>query len=205
MTIMAHFYLGEKISKYDIIALFTSFIGIIIINNPPEVDENNNKIKYTSQDILIGTIFAVSGAIGGAMASITKRIMKSGINYSISPFWFAGGSTFWSPIAHSIYTARKQANGEPILDTISYDLYTIGLIVLMSCCTFIAQLAESRAYQLIKASQGGIIQYIQVVIAFCWDILFFNVDLKITDYLGGLLIVGVIFIITLLRALGKIE
>ena len=47
--------------------------------------------------------------------------------------------------------------------------------------------------------------YVDVVVAFLWDILFFNVQLKITDYIGSALIVGVIFIITLLRAFEFIE
>ena len=65
------------------------------------------KLTYSTRDILIGTLFALSGALGGACANITKRIMKNGINFSVSPFWFAAGCSFWSPIVHSIYTERK--------------------------------------------------------------------------------------------------
>jgi drug/metabolite transporter (DMT)-like permease len=34
LAIIAHFYLGEKISKFDVFAIFTSFAGVLIINNP---------------------------------------------------------------------------------------------------------------------------------------------------------------------------
>ena len=95
--------------------------------------------------------------------------------------------------------------GVPAIVTESYDTKTILLIVLASCATFCGQILESKAYQLIKATQGGPLVYTQVVIAFLWDILFFNAHLKITDYIGGLLIVGVIFFITLMRAFEVIE
>ena len=32
LAIIAHFYLGEKISKFDVIAIFTSIAGVSIIN-----------------------------------------------------------------------------------------------------------------------------------------------------------------------------
>ena len=105
MALIAYFYLNEKITRYEIIPIFTSFIGIIIINNPPEDEsaKSSDKLTYSSRDILIGTLFALSGAVGGAIANTTKRLMKTGINFSISPFWFAAGCTFWSPIIHSIH------------------------------------------------------------------------------------------------------
>ena len=34
MAVIAHFYLHEKITRYEIIPIFTSFIGILIINHP---------------------------------------------------------------------------------------------------------------------------------------------------------------------------
>ena len=34
LAILAHFYLGETISKFDVFAIFTSFAGVLIINNP---------------------------------------------------------------------------------------------------------------------------------------------------------------------------
>jgi drug/metabolite transporter (DMT)-like permease len=152
MAVIAYFYLHEKITRYEIIPIFTSFIGILIINNPPEDDssdsdtKSSNKLTYTSKDILIGTLFALSGAVGGAFANTTKRMMKSGINFSVSPFWFAAGCTFWSPIIHSVYQVRREMDGEPTLMTPTYNSKTIGLIVLTSLATFCGQIAESKAF-----------------------------------------------------------
>ena len=39
------------------------------------------------------------------------RYMREGIHYSIGPFWFAAGCSFWSPIVHSI-----QLNGSYEID-----------------------------------------------------------------------------------------
>ena len=107
-TILAHFVLSEKISKLDVIQLILSFTGVIIINNPFDTHESDGKPLYSNLDLLIGSAFSLSGAIGGSMAVLCMRYMNKGIHYSISPFWFASGGTFMSPIAHSFQTTQSK-------------------------------------------------------------------------------------------------
>ena len=38
------------------------------------------------------------GALGAATAFLTMRIMKNDIHYSVSPFWWAMGVVFLSPL-----------------------------------------------------------------------------------------------------------
>ncbi len=40
----ARCFLNEKIEKHDILQVFTSFIGVLIINNPFSADKNENQI-----------------------------------------------------------------------------------------------------------------------------------------------------------------
>jgi hypothetical protein len=57
----------------------------MVINEPWKTNSDVES-EFTSNDILIGTIYAVTGAIGGAAALVCMRAMRVGIHYSISPF-----------------------------------------------------------------------------------------------------------------------
>ena len=113
-AIFAVIFLKEKMGKSDIISLVACFVGIMLINRPwadktaPTPDEighiaaaTENALEtkvYNSTDKIYGTLYALSGAIGAALAFICMRIMKTDIHYSVSPFWFSIGCTFLSPI-----------------------------------------------------------------------------------------------------------
>ena len=86
-----------------------SFIGVLIINNPFDshnevkkvVDGDSTIPVYSNWSLLIGSAFSLGGAIGGSMAVLCMRYMNKGIHYTISPFWFASGGSFMSPLAHT--------------------------------------------------------------------------------------------------------
>lgn len=97
-ALYAWIFIKENLNKADIGLMLFAFLGVIVINNPwEEVDSSKLEEK---QNILIGSAFALSGAIFGAFAILCMRIMRN-MHYSISPFWFASGCTLWSPIVHS--------------------------------------------------------------------------------------------------------
>ena len=97
VVLIAYFLLKESITKYDILTLVTTFAGVVLINNPFEPQKEDAETNY-----LYGTIYALTGSLGGAAALICMRVMRKNIHYSISPFWFASGCAFWSPIVHMI-------------------------------------------------------------------------------------------------------
>lgn len=107
VSLIAYLYLGETLKKLDVFAMLTSFVGVIIINNPFQKEDSSDsdslKTYYSAKSIFIGTCFALSGALGGSIANICKRIMRGNIHHSVSPFYWAGGCTLLSPIAHFIY------------------------------------------------------------------------------------------------------
>jgi len=153
-------------------------MGVLVINNPfeshAEVEHAvaQGTHNYTKVDLLIGSLFSLSGAIGGSMAVLCMRYMKVGIHYSISPFWFASGSAFWSPIFHGFY--RSTSTKYTDLQTGQYDLQTKSLIVLTAIFATLGQNFSSKAYQLEKTSRVAATSYLNIVIAFLWDILVFQ-------------------------------
>ena len=102
--------LNEKLSKWDVIGFIVAFTGVIVLNNPLNfgmdddklVEVDKNKRIYSPHELFIGTLWAISGILLGGFVSICMRYMREGIHFSISPFWFAAGCSFWSPIFHSI-------------------------------------------------------------------------------------------------------
>jgi drug/metabolite transporter (DMT)-like permease len=93
-TLYAFVYLKENIRWTDILLMIGAFCGVIIINEPWI---NTSDEEHTN--LLFGSVFALSGALAGAVAILCMRIMKD-IHFSVSPFWFAAGCTFLSPIVH---------------------------------------------------------------------------------------------------------
>jgi len=109
-AIFARLFIKESITVYDYISLLTAFTGVLVINNPwqesaPAVSINEglegnfiDKKVYTTSDKIIGTSYALVGAITCAAAFLCMRTMRSDIHYSVPPFWFSIGGTFLSPI-----------------------------------------------------------------------------------------------------------
>ncbi len=99
-SFMAYFILNEQITFFDILALISTFAGVIIINDPFKIHEkmveNNQHKIYTDQEILIGTVFALIGAVAGAAVSILVRKLKN-LHFTYSAFWFSLGSVLYSP------------------------------------------------------------------------------------------------------------
>ena len=89
----AYVFIKEKITRYDILFTISAFLGVLIINNPFDTEEARKEGGETN--VLAGSSFAISGAIGAAAALLCMRVMRD-IHWMIPPFWNAGGFTYWS-------------------------------------------------------------------------------------------------------------
>jgi len=206
----AYLAIGESLTKYDIISILVAFVGVLIINNPwqdnsglgahneGEIGDFIDRKIYTTTDKIIGSAYSLVGAIGAGSAFVCMRIMRNDIHYSVSPFWFSIGCTFLSPIFSADWMTKAET-------TTTYTGELVFLISIASIGSFFGQVFQSRAYQLEKAGRVAAFNYLQIVTGFLWDILFFKSHLKLTDIIGSLLIIGTLFLFTILRALGKIK
>lgn len=131
-ALLAHCLFKESMSRWDIISIAASFLGVLIVNNP--FAENNSESKRSFHDLLLGTIYAVTGALGCSAAFLCMRHMREGIHYTISPFWFASGCSFMSPLLFCF-----THNADDKQSSTVYDRYTILLIFLSSFFSFFGQ------------------------------------------------------------------
>ena len=72
-----------------------AFIGVIVINNPLQKLEGGIELSF--RNMMFGTMYSLGGAIGWACAMLCMRYMRN-IHYSVTPFWYATGCTFFSSI-----------------------------------------------------------------------------------------------------------
>lgn len=196
-ALFAYIALREKLKIYDFISMFLTFLGVLLINRPWETNLFAPGSQFTKMDIFIGTVFSITGAWGASAAFVCMRFMKN-IHYSISPFWFATGCTFFSPIGSlGMMMAKPQ--------TVIYTWEIIGLITAASVASFFGQVFQSRAYQLEKASRVAAVNYLQIVTSFLWDLLYFKSTLHWLDIVGCVLIVGTILLVVILKAFNVIK
>jgi drug/metabolite transporter (DMT)-like permease len=145
-AIFAWIFINERINIMDIVSVVCAFIGMLIVNNPWE--ETAEESAAEKSDIAIGTIFALSGAIGGSFAVLCMRHMRN-MHYGISPFWFASGCTFLSMIVHSLQLNNsyyKDGELDREKTTTVYDTKTAVLIGLASVFSFFGQVFGSRSF-----------------------------------------------------------
>lgn len=69
------------------------------------------------------------------------------------------------------------------------DLRTFLLLLVTSFFSYISQVLISWALSLEKAGRVSALNYLQVVIAFIADLVFFDTEIRWTDFLGAFLII----------------
>ena len=104
---LVHFFLKEQITKYDILSMVFAFGGVVMINDPFNAVEDPKK----QSNYFVGTIYAIFASFFAACAGLCMRYMRDGIHASISPFWFAAGGTFYSPLAFILIPSPSPDGG----------------------------------------------------------------------------------------------
>lgn len=136
-SLIAFCYIKENLSCYDIVSVIFAFLGVIVINNPFQATDE--KRDASGDNYLLGTIYALTGAISGSVAMICMRIMRKNIHYSISPFWFAAGCSLGAPFLHAVQMhgayEDQRRKGEQTMSA-NYDWWTCLLILLASIFSF---------------------------------------------------------------------
>jgi len=77
---------------------------------------------------------------------------------------------------------------DPLVE--AYDLFTILGLILLASLGFVAQIGVTKSLALEKAGRTAPLNYLQVVMAWFFDITCFGATAKWTDIVGTLFIVG---------------
>ena len=97
VAIFSFMVLGEKLSPLDLVSIGLAFLGVFLVCDP--FNWNGLETEEVNQtDKIIGVTCCLVASVAGAVSFVCMRIMKDDIHFSVSPFWYSIGGTFFSPI-----------------------------------------------------------------------------------------------------------
>lgn len=178
MPFLAQIFLGESISKIDIMTLFCGFLGIILVNSS---EENSNSSKSPNE--MLGATLSLIGGISSSFAWICIRKMSTMCHFSIAPFYFSLGSTILGSVLYVIHSASAPP---PVV----YNWQAVLLLVALSILTFIGQITLVLAYQYEKAARVAVFSYLQTFLVTSYDVMFFGNSIGLLEAVGAALILG---------------
>ena len=169
ISIFAGILLNEKITKNIYIALITGWLGITIIINPYQLSNVNVEIENLT--ILV----AFLGAISTSLAYITvKKLSLTEDIFIIIKYFPLISIILLSPIV--------------LLNWVTPNLYDLFWILGIGIFTQSGQIFLTLGLKKLQTSEAATINYLQVLFASVWGILFFREIININFLLGSLLV-----------------
>ena len=157
--------LAEKVSPGVAILVITAFLGIVMIVSP-EVGE-------VEPDALL----ALGSGFFAALAYMYVRELRKTDSPATVVFWFAAFS-----VGGSIIQSAP--------DVLSLDSRTIAALVGIGVGAGGGQVGITMAYHKANAAWVSAFSYLTVIVATFYGFAFFGETLSLSDWLGGLMIVG---------------
>ena len=192
-SIFAFFLLGEKMTKYDFINIVSCWIGVVLITNPFGTT---------------GTAITLYGIIIGAFSSITMagsftmvRMVSITFHYFVPMFYYSLATTAFAPIAYMImilfgHPATVLTSNEWIRIIHSIINYFSLIIVILTIFGFTSQLWLNISYKLEQAGRVSTVRYLQIVLTFMVDVIFFGTSFSVQEILGILCTVNSYILLT---------
>ena len=85
-TIAAYFLLKESLNRFDIIAAFGAWGGVLVMNISKT---DSNKVDTSTELVTLGIILWWITTFLGAGVTLTIRQMNKHLHYIMNPSWFA--------------------------------------------------------------------------------------------------------------------
>ncbi|MBI3380018.1 DMT family transporter [Candidatus Gottesmanbacteria bacterium] len=180
--ILGFIFLHEKISRFIILALILSFIGLYLLLNPANLNSS------------LGGIFALIGAILNASYFIGSRKLR---NYPAKLLLFY--STICGVISMGIISLFFERNF--YIQGITPNIFSLSkfswiIVFLFGIDNFLAWLLLNKGLQTVKAGTSSIILLIEPVLASILGIIFYMEIPQITSILGMIIISSGIILAT---------
>ncbi|KAL4472390.1 hypothetical protein ABPG74_018339 [Tetrahymena malaccensis] len=175
---LAAIFLGEQLSKKAIGFCMLSFLGIILVCRPAflfgEKSSSQDKNQY------LGTIYGLAGSLFVSLVAIViRKLSKYNCNGAMHMQYHYFISIFFTSVILLNDSER------PFVITFRF-CYTM---LILSFSGFVAQLLQSKALSLEKASIISPMKYLQVLLSFLIDIFVLKSEVFITSIVGAVLII----------------
>ncbi|CDW73996.1 membrane protein transporter [Stylonychia lemnae] len=185
-TIIAFLFLGESMSKHELISLSICIIGVAILVQPYG-DSAQEQAENT-----LGSLLVLISAFLNAVNFCLLRMMK-GIHYAISPFYYGILGTFTS-LTFILHSEAQNFSSPSRLGF--YDYVLFGAVGLTSAS---GAMAKSLAFHYEKVSTLSLLKYTNLFYSLAADVLYFNSHIYFGEIFGAALIICSSFVIAFLK------
>lgn len=178
--LISHFFLKEKVSKYQSIAGLLVLIGVVFLVNPFEINSSSS---------LFGIIFAL---FGGVFLSLWVVVGSVASKRKLSPLWiFFFGSGVGAVVYVIVYPLMVVFAPIPKVIGFSFNfpLEVFGLIILFSLVAVIgAHLLYYAGAKRVSTITAGILMLLEPVSGVVLSVIFLAQPLTVPILIGGFLI-----------------
>ncbi|KAL9958166.1 hypothetical protein ACROYT_G035142 [Oculina patagonica] len=163
-AIFGRIFLKESVSKFDVIAMFLSIGGVVLIGRPTFLFGSLGKASSDNQ-VLVPTLLAVTSAIFMALSIILIRKMSQEVGTRVVVFYF--------PLVGSIISlAGSLISGFKYPDCGTHDaVYMLAVGAL----GYTGQMISTKALTMEKASVISLVRTIGVAFSFILQLIFLDV------------------------------
>ena len=185
-AIIAFLFLGELISKHELIGMGVCICGVIILVQPygeSEIEQANNTL---------GSILVLLNAFLNAVSYCLLRMMRS-IHYCISPFYYGILGSF---VSLSFILHKAATNMDSPMRIGLHDLAIFGAIGLFSAA---GAIMKGLAFHYDKVSTLSLIKYSNLVYSLMADFLLFDSHIYFGEIVGASLILSSNAVVALLK------
>jgi len=173
-AIIAFLFLRESLSLPTLLCIFLSFLGLLVIVQPPILLMASEPLPYPPLAIMA----AITGALGSAVAYVLVRKLNATEDSTVIIFYF--------PMVALPLSLMALGN-----DFVIPSLDMIGALLMVGIGTQIGQIGLTKAMQTEKAGKAMSFSYLQVVFALVFGMCFFDEIPSLWTLLGaGLIIAG---------------
>lgn len=163
ICVVAYFLLKEKITKYEVFALCTAFLGAFFVSNP----------QFNSNIFPIFVAFL--SAIFSGLAYVYISVLKGRENPAVIIFFVSAFSATMSiPFM--------------VTNFVVPNLSEILILLLIGGFASVGQLTLTKSYTLSKASEVSIYNYVGIIFSMVFGYIFLGQEIKATSAIGGMLV-----------------
>jgi drug/metabolite transporter (DMT)-like permease len=170
-ALLAAVFLGERLTKVDLLGVVLSLGGVVLIAQPSFIFGGASRLDPFDVGV------ALAGAIFAAISYVIVRKLRESEHALVVVFYFPLIAT-----PASIPTALP--------DAIMPTWWELGVLLAIGIVTHIAQVAMTKGLHLEEAGRATAVSYLQVVFAFVWGMFFFDEFPTVLSVVGAVLIVG---------------
>lgn len=188
-----YLFLGEKLSKLEVLGMLSSFVGVILV-----VRFSQQKTDTTEEIPLLHYVPSLVASFTATGVYLLTRKMGKTVHFLVNPTWFGVVQCL---IVTPCWLSMRSASN----DYWHFSSDGIVAVVLMCLGGWLGQVFMNKSLQLEKAGRVAAIGYIQIPLLFLCDVFYFNITIRWPVILGATLIIGFSLTVGILRMLNIIE